>query len=52
MEVQYIGWGDVEWIQLAHDQWRALVNKVMKLKAPLEELLGSQGLCWMNVSLQ
>jgi hypothetical protein len=31
-----IGWGSMDWIDLAHDrdQWRALVNKVMNLQAP------------------
>jgi hypothetical protein len=28
-----IGWGDMDWIHLAHDrhQWRAIVNMVMKI---------------------
>jgi hypothetical protein len=31
-----IGWDDMDWIDLAQDrdQWRALVNTVMKLRAP------------------
>jgi hypothetical protein len=31
-----IGWGGMEWIDLAQDrdQWRALVNTVMSLWAP------------------
>jgi hypothetical protein len=31
MDLREIGWGDVEWIQLAQDmgRWRALVNTVM-----------------------
>jgi hypothetical protein len=31
-----IGWGGMEWIDLAHDrdQWRALVNTVMSLLVP------------------
>jgi hypothetical protein len=31
-----VGWGDVEWIDLAQDRngWRALVNSVMNLRVP------------------
>jgi hypothetical protein len=31
-----IGWGDMDWIDLAQDrrQWRALVNMLMKLWVP------------------
>jgi hypothetical protein len=31
-----IGWGGVDWIDLAHDKgkWRALVNAVMNLRVP------------------
>jgi hypothetical protein len=31
-----IGWGGVDWIDLAQDRdkWRALVNVVMKLRVP------------------
>jgi hypothetical protein len=31
MDLGEIGWGDVEWIQLAQvrDRWRAVVNAVM-----------------------
>jgi hypothetical protein len=31
-----IGWGDMDWIELAQntDQWRALLNKVMNLPVP------------------
>jgi hypothetical protein len=33
MDLREIGWGSVEWIQLAQnrDWWRALVNTVMNL---------------------
>jgi hypothetical protein len=33
MDLRDIGWGNVEWIQLAQDRnrWRALVNTVMNL---------------------
>jgi hypothetical protein len=31
-----IGWGDMDWIDLADDwdQWRTLVNTVMNLRVP------------------
>jgi hypothetical protein len=31
-----VGWGDMNWIDLAQDgdQWRALVNTVMNLRVP------------------
>jgi hypothetical protein len=34
MDVREIGWGSVEWIQLAQDRdrWRAVVNTVMDLR--------------------
>jgi hypothetical protein len=34
MDLREIGWGGMEWIDLAQDrdQWRALVNKVMDLR--------------------
>jgi hypothetical protein len=33
MDLREIGWGSVDWIQLAQDRdrWRALVNMVMNL---------------------
>jgi hypothetical protein len=33
MDLREIGWGGMDWIDLAQDrdQWRALVNTVMKL---------------------
>jgi hypothetical protein len=36
MDVEGIGYEDVDWIPLAQDriQWRALVNTVMKLRVP------------------
>jgi hypothetical protein len=34
MDLREIGWGSVDWIQLAQgrDQWRVLVNTVMNLR--------------------
>jgi hypothetical protein len=34
MDLREIGWGSVEWIQLAQDgdRWQALVNAVMNLR--------------------
>jgi hypothetical protein len=34
MDLREIGWGRVDWIQLAQDRdrWRALVNTVMNLR--------------------
>jgi hypothetical protein len=31
-----VGWGDMDWIDLAQDmdQWKALVNMVMNLQVP------------------
>jgi hypothetical protein len=37
MDLREIEWDGVDWIDIAHDkdQWRALVNTVMNLRAPL-----------------
>jgi hypothetical protein len=37
MDFGGIGWGGVDWIELAQDwdRWRALVNTVMNLLVPL-----------------
>jgi hypothetical protein len=37
MDVQKVGWGDLDWIALAQDRgrWWALVNAVMSLRVPL-----------------
>ena len=34
MDPQEVGWGDMEWLDLAQerDRWRALVNAVIKLR--------------------
>jgi hypothetical protein len=36
MDLRGIGWGGMDWIDLAQDrdQWRALVNKVMNYRVP------------------
>jgi hypothetical protein len=36
IDLREIGWGGMDWIDLAQDrgQWRALVNTVMKLRVP------------------
>jgi hypothetical protein len=36
MDLKEIGWGSRDWIHLVHnrDQWRALVNTVMNIRAP------------------
>jgi hypothetical protein len=36
MDLREIGWGGMDWNDLAQDrdQWRALVNTVMKLRVP------------------
>jgi hypothetical protein len=43
MDFTEIGWGGVEWIQLAHDsgQWQAVVNVVMTFQVltPWSELV-------------
>jgi hypothetical protein len=36
MDLREVGWGDMDWIDLAQDrdQWRALVNTVMNVQLP------------------
>jgi hypothetical protein len=36
MDLVEVGWGDVDWIDLAQDRdrWRALVNSVFNLRVP------------------
>jgi hypothetical protein len=36
MDLREIGWGGMDWIDLAQDRekWRALVNTIMNLRVP------------------
>jgi hypothetical protein len=36
MDLRNIGWGDMDWIDLAkdRDQWKDLVNAIMNLRIP------------------
>jgi hypothetical protein len=36
MDLREIGWGGMEWIDLAHDrdQWKALVKTILNLRVP------------------
>jgi hypothetical protein len=36
MDLQEVGWGDMDWIDMAQDRdrWRALVSTVMNLRVP------------------
>jgi hypothetical protein len=36
MDVREIGWGGMDWIDLAEDwdQWRAVLNTVLNLRGP------------------
>jgi hypothetical protein len=36
MDLGVVGWGDVDWINLAKDRnrWRAVVNSVLNLRVP------------------
>ena len=34
LDLQEVGCSDIDWINLAQDRWRALVNAVMNLQVP------------------
>ena len=36
MDLREVGWGDINWIDLAQDsdRWRVVVNAVMNLQVP------------------
>jgi hypothetical protein len=46
MDLEEVGWGDVDWIGLAKDRnrWRALVNSVLNLQVALNAGKLSSGL--------
>jgi len=34
MDLQEVGYGDMDWIDLALDRWRTIVNTVMNVRDP------------------
>jgi hypothetical protein len=53
MDLGEVGWGDVDWIDLAKDRnrWRALVNSVLKLRVPRNAGELSSGLASSGLSI-
>jgi hypothetical protein len=52
MDLGVVGWGDVDWTDLAQDRdrWRALVNSVLNLRVPLNAGKLSNGLTSSGLS--
>jgi hypothetical protein len=52
MDLGEVGWGDVDWMGLAKDRnrWRAVVNSVLNLQAPLNAGKLSSGLTSSGLS--
>jgi hypothetical protein len=50
MDLEEVGWGDVDWIGLARDRnrWRALVNSVLILR--FHEMQGNCGMAQLLVA--
>jgi hypothetical protein len=52
MDLRNVGWGDMDWIDLAQDmdRWRALLNTMRGISRVDEDLLTSQeGHCYMEL---
>jgi hypothetical protein len=56
MDLEEVGWSDVDWIGLAQDRnrWRALVNSVLNLRVPWNagKLLGGLTSSGLSISAQ
>jgi hypothetical protein len=52
MDLGEVGWGDVDWIDLAQDRnrWRAVVNSVLNLRVPRNAGKLSSGLTSSGLS--
>jgi hypothetical protein len=53
MDLGEVGWGDVDWIDLAKDRnrWRALVNSVLNFRVPRNAGKLSSGLTSSGLSI-